>query len=42
MNVTIVAALQEELDAFDGAHDLAPVGEPGPFAAFRFRTAPPW
>ena len=37
MNVTIIAALQEELDAFHGAHDLTPFGEPGPFAAFRFR-----
>ena len=37
MNVTIVVALQEELDAFHGARDLASVPEPGPAPAFRFR-----
>lgn len=37
MNVTIIAALQEELDAFRGAHDLAPVSEGPPAPAFRFR-----
>ena len=39
MNVTIIAALQEELDAFRGAHDLNPVSGGGPFPAFRFRDA---
>ena len=37
MNVTIIAALQEELDAFRGAHDLTPVSTSGLFPAFRFR-----
>ena len=37
MNVTIIAALKEELDAFRSAHDLTPVSKLGPFAAFRFR-----
>lgn len=37
MNVTIIAALQEELDAFRGAHHLTPVSEGGAIAAFRFR-----
>ena len=39
MNVTIITALQEELDAFRGAHALSPVSEPGPVPAFRFRYA---
>lgn len=37
MNVTIMAALQEELDAFERVHDLAPVPPRGPFAALRWR-----
>ncbi len=37
MNVTIIAALQEELDAFRGAHDLTPGSKQGPFPSFRFR-----
>ena len=36
MNVTIIAALQEELDAFRGAHQLAPVPDGGAVPAFRF------
>ena len=37
MRVTIIAALQEELDAFRHAHDLEPVPRRGPFTAFRWR-----
>ena len=37
MNVTVIAALKEELDAFRGAHDLTPVTESGLLPAFRFR-----
>ena len=37
MNVTIITALQEELDAFRGAHELTPVSEEGPAPSFRFR-----
>ena len=37
MNITIIAALQEELDAFRGAHDLTPVSDGPPAPAFRFR-----
>ena len=37
MNVTIIAALQEELDAFRRGHDLAPVPARGPCTAFRWR-----
>ena len=37
MNVTIIAALREELDAFRRAHDLTPVPPAGPAAAFRWR-----
>ena len=37
MNVTIIAALQEELDAFRRAHDLSPVPRRGPFTAARWR-----
>ena len=36
MNVTIIAALQEELDAFRGAHELAPAADRGAVPAFRF------
>jgi 5'-methylthioadenosine/S-adenosylhomocysteine nucleosidase len=39
MNVTIITALQEELDAFRAAHDLTPVANPGPVPAVQFRTA---
>ena len=37
MNITIIAALQEEVDAFRRAHDLIPVPPRGPCAAFRWR-----
>jgi 5'-methylthioadenosine/S-adenosylhomocysteine nucleosidase len=37
MRVTILAALQEEVDAFRGAHELLPVAGPAPFAGHRFR-----
>lgn len=37
MNVTIIAALQEELGAFRRARDLAPVSPRGPFTALRWR-----
>ena len=36
--VVILAALDEELEAFAGAYELTPVEEGTPFAAFRFRT----
>ena len=36
--VVILAALDEELEAFAGAYELTPVEEGPPFAAFRFRT----
>ena len=39
MNVTIIAALQEELDAFRGAHELTPLPNQGAFPAFRFAHA---
>ena len=36
--VVILAAPDEELEAFRGAHRLAPVEEGTPFPAYRFRT----
>ena len=39
MNVTIITALQEELDAFRDAHYLTSVSTPGPVPAFQFRCA---
>jgi 5'-methylthioadenosine/S-adenosylhomocysteine nucleosidase len=36
MNVTIIVALQEELDAFRCAHELTPAPRRGPFAAFQW------
>ena len=36
--VAVLAALDEEIEAFRGAHDLEPVEEGTPFAAFRFRV----
>ena len=36
MNVTIIAALEEELEAFRDAHEITPVSEQDPFRAFRF------
>ena len=36
--VAILAALDEELEAFRGAHRLVPVEEGTPFPAYRFRT----
>lgn len=37
--VLILAALDEEVEAFRGAHELTPVEEGTPFAAFRFRVS---
>ena len=37
MRVTILAALQEEVDAFRGAYELLPAAGPAPFAGYRFR-----
>lgn len=37
MHVTIIAALEEELDAFRRAYETAPVRPRGPFPAFRWR-----
>lgn len=37
MRVTILAALEEEVDAFRGAHQLLPVAGPAPVAGYRFR-----
>ena len=37
MRVTILAALQEEVDAFRGAHELLPVAGRAPFPGHRFR-----
>ena len=37
LRVTILAALQEEVDAFRGAHQLRPFAGPAPFAGYRFR-----
>ena len=39
MNVTIIAALREDLDAFRRAHELTPMPPRGPFTAFRWRHA---
>lgn len=39
MRITILAALQEEVDAFRGAHELRPLAAPAPFAGYRFRFA---
>ena len=36
--VAVLAALDEEIEAFRGAHALTPVEEGTPFAAFRFRV----
>ena len=36
--VAVLAALEEEIAAFRGAHTLTPVEEGTPFAAFRFRV----
>ena len=36
--VAILAAMQEELDAFRGAHELVRSGEAAPFAEYRFRA----
>lgn len=36
--VAVLAALDEEIEAFRGAHELKPVEEGTPFAAFRFRV----
>ena len=39
MNITIIAALREELDAFRRTYDLTPVPARGPVTAFRWRHA---
>ena len=36
--VAVLAALDEEIEAFRGAHELEPVEEGTPFPAFRFRV----
>ena len=39
MNITIITALREELDAFRRAHHLTPAPPRGPVTAFRWRHA---